>query len=459
MDCKNADATITALIDEFRKAQPADLGRIFNSFSRYIPDHTSRIAPVVVPRIVGILTSPAASPQSISQSIDFLHTMLSRVTKGNSATDPFPFFCQTPNFLAAVFSHVGVNSKLDFDQRVLTILLSHLLPCDSTRIFAFLRDSKASILPLLEGCAKTSDYNACLLAHQLITTNPDILASLVDSIKPLLRHFPPQLLVGLIFANETLRATITDSEFENYLIGRTHFSVPDVREVCRHFPSIWNQVLSLKMLLLTTPPDRTEFVNWIYFMERQDFDLPPDLTQICMDSILSAKVGFEAIDDSNVTVNGLYLFPRLYTLSFADPSELSEKVIDRLYALTADADPYAVSGAVQTLSFWIAKRHFVPPDWTAYQIAALVDGAADGIAQLYRLALHLYASVVPAVEAMLMTDGSVRVSAGQSDVSNEPWLFPHLRTVFADVPSFEGYEEKAAFEALGEVAEYFGINF
>jgi hypothetical protein len=452
MTRKSPAEAIAALTEEFRKADASDLGRIFTAFSRFIPEHSSRIAPVVIPRIVGILAASGAPPQTVSQSIDFLQEMLSR-----ASTDISAFFWENGGFLKALFSHIGLNAKLEFDHRIFTIILDFIRE-HPDRVFDFIRGSPGSILPLLEGCTKASDCDACSLALQLVTTQADVQASLIDTIKPLLRLFRPQLLVGLIVASDELRATITDSELHGYLVGQKQFSLPDVREVGRHFPGVWNELLSLKMLLMTTPPDRPEFVDWIHTMEPQTLELSPELTNMCTDSILSAKIEPRNIDDSNVTVKGLYLFPRLYVLSFADPANISDAMTDRLYALIADRDPYPAAGAIQVIAYWIAKRRFVPAAWTVYQIASLVDGADPSLAQLFRLVLHLYANSTPIAEAILLTDPSIRLTSTQSNVADSPWSFPHLTQIFSDVPSFDGYDEKTALEALADISDYFGLR-
>jgi hypothetical protein len=265
------------------------------------------------------------------------------------------------------------------------------------------------------------------------------------------------LLSDLIGAIPELRDDFSEAALEEWLGQQTQFSLPDVRSVCANFPSVWQRILSLKLLLATTPPDRADFVDWIFAMDSQDLELTADLTQVCTASLLSPKFEFRRPDEeSAVTPRGLYLTVRLYALSFANPGMVGGKAIEKVYALSADRDRYAAAAAAQVLGNWVRKFDFVPELWSAYQIAAQVEGAGTGLSALYRAALALYARVLPIVEVMLLNDRTIRYDrAGTEELAKAPWVFPHLKPILEGVPLFEGYDEKQALDVLGEIAEYF----
>jgi hypothetical protein len=350
---------------------------------------------------------------------------------------------------------------------VLEIIHTYLLVKEPTKIVTLLLESKESIIPLLQGCARQNDSRACVLCNQLVVCHPDVKNLLIADIKPLLRKFPPHLLVDLFIASAELKETMSDDEFEAWLSRQREFSLSDVQQVCQFFPAIWNKPFSLQMLLTTTPADKLTFVNWIHTMAPQEFVLSPEMTADAVESLLRPTYKLTRTSDDIITrqtkdtdIRTTHIFPRLYVLSFANPTYVAPKGIETIYEFAVAEDAYIAAGALQVLAIWMARFAFVPEKWPVYQIAAHVDATGSiGLGHLYRVVMHYFAKAFPLAESILRADPGVRFDPKNTlKVTRESWEFPHFTAFVRTVPLFDDWDQGKALCVLGELMDYFSIE-
>jgi hypothetical protein len=461
------EKAVTTLCDQFRRASLPDLPKIFEDMAAYIPTYARRFITVVYPTMIDLLREPEKCPAATSKVIDFLYLILESVEPRNPETDPYGVIFSNPDFLKAIFRHTGLNSRGNFDRRVLEIIQGYLLVKEPTKIVALLLESKEIIFPLLQGCAKRNSHHACVLCNQLVVCHPDVKNLLIADIKPLLLKFPPHLLVDLFIASAELKQTMSDEEFETWLSRQREFSLSDVQQVCKFFPAIWDKTFSLQMLLSTTPAEKLTFLNWIHTMGPQDFVLSPEMTADAVDCLMTPKYrsrrtteDMTDIEAREASARITHRFPRLYVLSFADPKNVSPEGIDRIYSLAVSEDIYVAAAALQVLAIWIAQFAFVPERWPVYQIAAQVDATPSvGLGHLYRVVMHYLAKALPLAEGILRADPGVRFDPKDAvKVTRESWEFPHFTAFVRRVPLFDDSDQDKALNVLGELMDYFSIE-
>jgi hypothetical protein len=462
---RQLEKVISSLCDQFKKSQPPDLPKLFDEMSSHVPAYTARFAAIVYPQLIDLLRYPEKCPPATNKAIEFLFHMLESVIPGSAATDPYPTLFSNTNFLKAVLRHTGLNSDGEFDQRILTLIHSFMLVKEPTKFVDLLLRSKESLFPLLQACTKVSDYNACVLCNELVICHPDVKKLLVDYIRPLLRQFPPHLAVGLMNAIEELR--MPPSDFEAWLAKHKTLTMSDLSQACQYAPALWSRPFSLDLILATTPPERLSFVSWIHRMEPQDLVLSQESTLRAVDSLTNPSFSFKTVQEDPVSKSSrqintldLFLFTRLYVLSFADPKDVSQKGIDAVCDLTLDTDVWVAAAALQVIALWVAKYRFVPEVWRVYQIAGQVDLAgASGLGNMYRVVLHFFATVHPIAESILRAERALRFDRTHKvRITRESWKFPHFAKVIHEAPEILDVKPEAALAVLGEIVEYFGIE-
>jgi hypothetical protein len=357
-----------------------------------------------------------------------------------------------------------LNDSREFDQRVLSIL--HILLAKQGNIFVpFIIQSKEAVFPLMDACTKKRDNSACILCNQLVVSHPDVQRALIPDLKPMLREFPAALTVDLMLGSIELKETMTQPEFEDWLFKQDVLTMSDVCQSCRLFTGIWEKVLVLEMFLRTTPPEKYGFVDWIHRQPPQSLEVRPQIIEDTVESLLNPKFELPIVRDDiggkMINTRELYIFSRLYVLSFADPAFVSPAGISAVYKFLDEGFPYIAAGALQVLAIWVANFGFSPERWVIYKIAAQINGRrSEGMQQLSRVILALYAKVGKMGEHMLMTEDSLRFDPkNRMKITRETWEFPHLAAVIDTVAPFDvDCDQMRALAVLGELVTYLGLD-
>jgi hypothetical protein len=457
MDTKSPQyKAVKKVLDRFPKANPFGIPPLYDELEAYIPVYLPLIIPAIARKVVELTVLHETNPGPASRTLDFLLLVL----KSPSDFDTAGTLMVDNDFLPVLFLQTRLNAAGDFDQRVLEIL-EILLAKQGNKFVEFLLKSKQTIFPLIHACTRKRNTHACTLANQLVVSHPEVRKLLIPDLKPLLQEFPAALTVDLMLGSVELKETMTEAEFDDYLFKQPVLTMSDVSQSCRLFTGIWVKPLVLDLFLRTTPPEKFGYVDWIHRQPAQDLVLEPPIIASTVEAILRPRYAFDILKDPHsgkeIDTCALFMFTRLYVLSFADPNVVGPEGIEKVYEFIDASHPYVAGAALQVLGLWIAKFEFMPERRVIYKVAAQINGTrGEGTQQLCRVILGLFARIAEIGQLMLRADVAFRfVPGNRMKVTREVWEFPHFSPVIDLVVAFPiEYDQKTALAFLGEIVDY-----
>ncbi|KAH0795569.1 hypothetical protein GPJ56_000448 [Histomonas meleagridis] len=448
--------------EKFNKASVENLVPIIEEFKKYIPNFSSLLISKIFPKLTNLIATNT-TPREVNEALfSILLLMLSKANPNIPETDPYNTLYSDPDFLAALFLHTGLDEHGKFNKKVIEIFAKYLIVKDPTKIVSFLIDSKESVFDLMNGLTHTNDVDASILFNQLVVCHPNVKSSFVPTLKPILKRFPPHLVVDLMIASQELKDTMTQEEFEQWLDEQNTFTLSDVHQVIRFYSDIWNKDLLLRMILRTAPPQKYSFVDWFHTMPSHSLQLSPELTTVCVQSILDPKYEFEEIDDISALNYGRfntiepYLYSRLFVLTHADPKEMPNELIEKLYELLNDESDFVLAGVLQVISQWAYEKEFELDKKFVYRIARQMNIRDDeSLKHLCRMTLHAISNKNKVARAVLLAEESLRMRNEWMRRALRPsWIFPNMKDVAKNLPLMNGCTQESALTLLGFVDEY-----
>lgn len=452
------------LISKFNKSK-SDIPTIIKELDEYIPDFTKMIFSEILQKVINYLSMGNVPEEIIGSIFNMILKMLEKVDNSNPDTDPYPVLFSDPEFLTGLFMHTGLNENDKFDHRVIDIIYNHLFLKGPEKMIDFLLNSKASVDPLMKGLTRKGikDDKAAYLFNQIFVCHPSVTNLLIDDVIPLIRQFPPGLVIDLMIRCPQIKSTMTQDEFKQWLLEQEYFTLSDVHQVFILYDSLWDDPLSSVLILRTNPPEKLYFIQWIHDMPCLKFEISEELTKETVKQILEPQYTFQTIIDestkSKVETRDLYLYSRLFVLSLSNPSHIDQSDLPKLYDLLFESDEYLSAAAIQVVTLWIAKYNFIVDYRIVYRIAEIVETSKQTpLRTIYQILLHFIGSQNKVPEMILRTDSSMRYDSKFAKKARiQPWEFPNYTFVFDKVPSYDKYDQKKMLMLLGDISKYLGL--
>lgn len=458
-DSKKDQRNITNLTKKFNDAQIQDISLLINELEKYIPNYSYFIFTKIYNKLVNLI-SETPSNHELDIIYDFILNVLSKINPNMPDTDPFSILCSNPEFLIGLFSHTGLDENKEFDHKVLEIIGKYLIVKDPTKIVSLLMSSNEHAFPLMNGLTEKNDVDAAMLFNQLVVCHPQVKQSFIPIVKPILKHFPVHLVVDLMIASDELEKTMTQEEFENWLMEQKEFTLSDVHQLVTFYKDIWNKKLLIHMMLKTNPPDRLAFIKWIRDMPPHNIMNSKEDTEKCSKSILEPEYKFIDVDDisahKHFNTRELYLFSRLFTLSHSDPNDVPEECIKYLYKLTIDEHEFIASAALQVIAIWVFEKQFVPQKGLVYQIATQIDRQkSESMKNLYMMMIHILSISNSIAKGILYSEQSVHFQQKNlTKVLRSTWIFPNFKAIATNLPMMNGCDQRVAINLVGFIDDY-----
>lgn len=454
------------------KKPVTDLAPYLAELMSYIPERTAEILARIINKIINLLGTGNIPLDLRYLVIDFIFKALREQKVDNPATDPYKALFSNSDFLSNLFLHAGLDSKGQFDKRVIKIFQNYLIVKEGAKVAEFLRRSSFAVYPLMNGCARNKDKKASLLFHQLVVCHPEILSALVPDITPNLRQFSVQLMIDLMISSPELKDTMTQEEFEEWILKQDLVTMSDANQACaKLFTGLWEKPISIQIMLMTEPATDRNEVTWIHSMPPQTFAMPNELAEQVSRALTNPKYQFYVLKKRDRRVGqknkqietdtrDTYNYARLYILSLCRPDQVSEECKALVCELVSANNDTVAAGALQVLIGWIHSFEYAVSDATIFRIAAEIDSnRGEGIRHLYRLALVFCARTNLTADCILRAEASVRYdSKNKIKIKREDWAFPQtIPIILAAADDSENYNTEKVLGILGYFMEYLDI--
>jgi hypothetical protein len=461
---KSRQKTVAEHLRKFANMPLLGLAGAFEDLAPFVPDFTAAILEEIYPKIVNLLQMGNVPPEAEGKMMDFLLKMMKEADPSDSESDPFPKLYSSPEFLSGLFMHMTVDEHGEFDDRVITMFSDYLLVKEPGKIVTFLSESKDPMVSFLREMTKSKNKRAAILCNQFLVCHSSVKASLINDIRPLLKNFPPRLLVDLMISTAELKQLIPEADFEDWLLHQEVLDMSDLQLIVESlYPSLWSRILCVKLILRTPPAEKWCFVEWIHRREPQSFEGGEELAKEVEENLLKPDHQFNVVKEDEygkvlINTRDTYLFTRLYVLSLTDPRFVSSEGVELVYRLCCGEEVHVAAGALQTLAIWIAQFGFVPDSTRIYGLAKEID-VNEPLSNLYRIVLMLFAQSDAVSAGVLMAEGSLRFnSANKVRVMRMQWVFPHLVRIF-EIDFFKNIsDQQVGLGLLGEVSNYLGLT-
>ena len=454
-------------IEKFNKSQASKVSLVIDDLMNYIPEFTALIINRCFVKIINFLSMGNTPQKILDQIINMIQKMLD-TSQGNPMAEPYKTLFSDKEFLTGLFLHTSLDENGKFNRPVIS-LIYHLLIKGPSYFIEFLQESKESVYALMNALADEDgdDRKASLLFNQLFVCNPKVKQSLIEEVKPLIRRFPPHLVVDLMISSQEIKNTMTVQEFEDWLLERHNFTLSDIYQVFSFYMELWNKESSMTLILRTNPPKRLAFIKWFHEMPPQDFVIPFEMTQEALRQMMTPTCKFEIIDSEMYNSNeyntkDFYFYSRLYVLTHSDPNQLKEykNVLKFIYSLLQYKNEYVVAATIQVLLIWALKYQFIPPSSVVYQIAEGIETTrSEPLKCIYQIFLQYMGLFHKVAEMMLRTEESLRFQPDKIDiVQKAPWEFKCFEPYLENIPSYDEFDEKKMLQILDCITEYLGIQ-
>ncbi|KAK8893639.1 hypothetical protein M9Y10_022064 [Tritrichomonas musculus] len=452
------------LINKFNKSK-SDLPPIINELCEYIPEFTKLIISEIFQKIINYLSMGNVPEEIIGCIFDMILKMLEKVDASNPETDPYPTIFSDPEFLTGLFMHTGLNEDDKFDHRVIDIIY-HLFLKGPEKMISFLATSKASVDPLMKGLTRKGirDDKAANLFNQIFVCHPSISNLLIEDVIPLIRKFPPGLVIDLMIRSPQIKSTMTEEEFKQWLLDQETFTLSDVHQVFILYSSLWQDSLTSILILRSRPSEKLYFIKWIHDMPSLEIEISEELTKEAVMQIVNPKYEFQIIIDETsnpkeIDTRNLYLFPRLFVLSLSNPAHVEQSDFPKLYELLFEKNDYVAAAAIQVVTLWIVKYNFIVDYRITYRVAEIVELIKPSpLRTLYQILIHFIGTQNKVPEMILRTDPAMRYNPQNAKKAKvQSWEFPNFSFIFDNVPSYDKYDQNKMLMLLGDISQYLGL--
>lgn len=454
------------LTKQFLSCSNHNLVKITESLFEYIPEFTTIILGKVYTKIINILSTKDIPKIIIDKIVELLLLMLKK-SNGNLQEDPYRTIFSNNSFLSCIFMHTGLDEKSEFNHQVINLIYNFLLLKDPEFFVRFFLESKKSIYLLMNSLANQSgdDIEAAQLFNSIFVSNVKIKDSLIKEVIPLIRNYPPHLVVDLMISSEEIKDTMTVDEFREWLLTQSKFTLSDVNQIFDLYPPLWQSLLPFQLILKTDPPRRLAFIKWMHTMPPiQNIELPTELMQEAFKQIICPPYKFESIDDtvSPLKYNSydLFIFSRLFVLTYSNPAHALTGSIKYLYGCIHSKSELISTASIQVLVSWIVKFNFSVQSNIVYRICEEVSTSTDkSIKSMYQILLHFISKNCKVAEMILRNDPNLRFNKNTSHLIRRSfWEFMNFDDFIDQVPSYDDFDEKGMLRVLDCITEYFGIQ-
>lgn len=457
------------LINQFVACTNNKLAQIAESLINFIPEFTSLIITQTYSKIINILSTKNTAKVVIDKVFEMLIFMFQN-SKGNVQEDPYRTIFSNKLFFNSIFMYTGLDDKGEFNHKIINFIYNCLLLKAPEYFVNFFLESINPIRLLMNSLANQAgdDMEASQLFNSIFASNPKIRDSLISEVIPLVKKFPPHLVVDLMIASEVIKNTMTIDDFKEWLLKQNKFSLSDVNQIFVLYPPLWQSLLPIQMILKTDPPRRIAFIKWIHDMPPiQNIVIPSEFIHEAFNQISCPPYQFESIEDiitspkeSKYDSYDLFVFSRLFVLSYSNPEHAFKGSINFIFECIHSKSEFISTAAIQVLASWIVKFNFLVPSTIVYGICEEICTAKNkSIKCLYQILLHLISKGCKVAEMVIRNDPELRFDAKNAFlVKRSTWEFKNFDELIDLVPSYDDFDEKGMLRVLDCIIDYFGIG-
>ena len=452
------------IVKKFNKSQAATVIESINELKSFIPDFSRFIISQIYNKLVNFLSTGNIPLSTLDSLFNLVLDMLKKVESAPE-TDPYDSLINNSEFLTSLFMHAGLNEKKEFNQPVIDIIMKFLVKKPGA-ILNFLLNSKESAHNLMNALAEKNNHEAGMLFKQLFFFNSQITELLINDVIDLIHRLPPYLVIDLMIGSEKIKATMPQDEFVKWIFDQETLSLSDVRHIFDLYPLLWGTTSSMSLILKTDPPTKLAFTNWIHDKTEDCFkdELPEDLTEEVVGQILDPKYKFSFVDDKKQQINtkNLFLYSRLFVLSYSNPDHVVDELKTMLYDLVVDEDEYVATGATQVLILWILNYNFQTKYQISYKIAEEIYDDTNRMKAhriLYKILLHFLGTQHEVAEMILRSDPKLRLNQDEFKlVIQEQWEFPNFTFIEGSIPLYDQHSKENMLEMLDDITQFLGYQ-
>lgn len=454
------------LINQFLTCSNDKLAQIVESLFEFIPDFTSLILSKTYAKIISILSKKNSS-KDISDKIIEMFVLMLEKSNGNIQEDPYRIIFSDKSFLSCIFIHTGLDEKGEFNHQVIHLINDYLLLKGPVFFVRFFLESKESIYLLMRSLANQTgdDIKAAHLFNSIFIINPKIKDSLIIEVIPLIKKFPPHLVIDLMIASEEIKRSMSVEDFKEWLLKQDKFTLSDVNQIFNLYPSLWQSLLPFHLILKTDPPRRLAFIKWMHDMPPiQNIDIPSEISHDAFNQIICPPYKFGSIEDIDESQNynsyDLFIFSRLFVLTYSNPIHCFKGSIKYLYGCIHSKSEIISTASIQVLINWMARFDFVIQTNIVYGICEEICISNNkSIKCLFQIFLHFISKKCKVAEMILRNDPELRFDIKNAlYLKRSFWAFQNLNELIDKIPTYDDFDEKGMLRVLDCITEYFGIQ-